>query len=272
VGGLVNGASVPSGMEQYRLTFYHWVFALAFFVTLTLGLAATDGLRRIVSRPPAWAGNAAVGVALAAVVVPAAVNPALDRPTNTLTAAYSPVERQVMERLAGDVLAGVDTGAVTLVYGRDDVPFIALREALALELIDRGFAVRYPPSLRWFVDDDRLADPSDADQALVLQVDDGTPEPPPAGRLVAEADLTGGFDWDAYDELASRSPDPVPVPVGDNPLVQAALEELSASEPALVRRVRDTMPKAGDGAVALRLRVFLLDHDQLTVAVEAGEL
>jgi hypothetical protein len=270
VGGLVNGASVPSGMEQYRLTFYHWVFALAFFVTLTLGLAATDAVRRLVSRPPAWAGTAAVGAALAAVAVPAAVNPALDRPTNTLTAAYSPVERHVMERLAGDVLTDVDTGAVTLIYGRDDVPFIPLREALALQLIDRGFAVRYPPSLRWFVDDERLADPGDADQALVLQVDDATPEPPPAGRLVAEADLTGGFDWAAYDELASRSPDPVPL--GDNPLVRDLLDGLEVSEPALVRRVLDTTPDLGDGAQPLRLRVFLLDQAQLTLAVEAGDL
>jgi hypothetical protein len=274
VGGLVNGASVPEGMEQYRLTFYHWIFALAFFVTLALGLAAAGGVGHVLARrasgPPAWAGTAAVGVALAAVVVPSAVNPGLDRPTNTLTAAYAPVERQVIERVAGDVLGRVDTGAVTLIYGRDDVPFIPLREALALELIDRGFAVRYPLSLGWFVDDERLADVDEADQALVLQVDDASVEPPVAGRLVTEADLTDGFDWDAYDALASRSPDPVPL--GDNPMSRAQLEDLGASEPALVRRVLATMPDVGDGTVPLRLRVYLLDPDQLTRAVEAGEL
>jgi hypothetical protein len=270
VGGLVNGASVPSGMEQYRLTFYHWVFALAFFVTLVLALAVADGVGRLVARRPPWIGTAAPALALAAIVVPAAVNPALDRPTNTLTAAYAPVERHVIERLAGDVLAGVDTGAVTLVYGRDDVPFIPLREALALELIDRGFAVRYPPSLRWFVDDERLADPAEADQALVLQVDDASPEPPLAGRLVAEADLTDGFDWDAYDALASRAADPVLL--GDNPLARAALAGLAAREPALVRRVVDTMPDVGDGSRPLRLRVYVLDHDQLTRAVAADDL
>ena len=270
VGGLVNGASVPSGMEQYRLTFYHWAFALAFFVALALALAAADGVRRVVSHRPPWAGTAAIGVALAAVVVPAAVNPALDRPTNTLVAAYTPVERSVMDRLAADVLRDVDTGAVTLVYGRDDVPFIPLREALALELIDRGFAVRFPPSLRGFVDDERLTDPAEADQALVLQVDDATPEPPTEGELVAEADLTGGFDWDAYDTLASRSPDPIAL--GDNPIARAQLDALRPTDPSLVRRVLDTMPDVGDGATPLRLRVYLLDPAQLSSTVEAGDL
>jgi hypothetical protein len=270
VGGLVNGASVPEGMEQYRLTFYHWAFALAFFVTLVLGLAVADGVGRLVAHPPPWAGTASVGVALAAIVAPAAVNPALDRPTNTLVAAYGPVERQVLDRLARDVLADVDTGAVTLVYGRDDVPFIPLREALALELIDRGFAVRFPPPLRGFVDEERLADPGEADQALVLQVDDATPEPPPGGRLVAEADLTDGFDWDAYDALASRSPDPIPL--GDNPTARAQLDALRQSDPALVRRVLDTMPDVGDGAEPLRLRVYLLDPAQLTSVLPTGEL
>ena len=37
VAGLVNGASVPRGLEQGRLTFYHWAFALAFFLALIGG-------------------------------------------------------------------------------------------------------------------------------------------------------------------------------------------------------------------------------------------
>jgi hypothetical protein len=275
VGGLVNGASVPSGIEQYRLAFYHWAFALAFFATLALGLAAADGLRWAAGRwaagkPPPWAGSVAAGVALAAVVVPAAANPALDRPTNTLAAAYAPVERQAMERLAGQVLANVDRDPVTLVYARDDVPFIALREGLALELIDRGFAVRHPPSLRWFADGERLAEPSEADQALVLQVDDGTPQRRPSGRLVAELDMAPGFDWDAYDELMSRSPDPIPL--GDNPLTRAALDALRPAEPRLVSRVAATMPTVDDPAALHRLQVYVLDRAQLATALESGEI
>jgi hypothetical protein len=275
VGGLVNGASVPSGIEQYRLAFYHWAFALAFLVTLTVGLAAADGLRWVAGRwaagrPPRWTGPVAAGVALAAVVVPAAANPALDRPTNTLVAAYAPVERQAMERLAGQVLANVDRDPITLVYARDDVPFIALREGLALELIDRGFAVRYPPSLRWFADGERLAEPSEADQALVLQIDDGTPQRRPPGRLVAEVDMAPDFDWDAYDELLSRSPGQIPL--GDNPLTRAALDALRPAEPRLVSRVADTMPTVDDPAALHRLQVYVLDRAQLATALESGEL
>jgi hypothetical protein len=285
VGGLVNGASVPSGIEQYRLAFYHWALALAFFVTLALGLAVADGLRWAAGRwaagrwaagrwaagsPRPWAGPVAAGVALAAVVVPAAANPALDRPTNTLAAAYAPVERQAMERLAGQVLANVDRDPVTLVYARDDVPFIALREGLALELIDRGFAVRYPPSLRWFADGERLAEPSEADQALVLQIDDGTPQRRPPGRLGAEVDMAPDFDWDAYDELLSRSPGQIPL--GDNPLTRAALDALRPAEPRLVSRVADTMPTVDDPAALHRLQVYVLDRAQLATALESGEL
>jgi hypothetical protein len=286
VGGLVNGSSVPDGLEQYRLVFYHWTFALAFFVTLTLGVALVDTGRRVSARPaggrppsslswpwrttPAWAGTAAAGVALAAIVVPASVNPALDRPSNTLAAASAPVEREVIERLADDVLAHVDTSKVTLAYGRDDVPFIALRDALALELIDRGFAVRFPPPVRWFVDDDRLAEPADAEQALVLQVDDATPEPRLAGRLVAQVDLSGGFDWDAYEELLRRAAEPIPL--GQNPVLEAALDALRPTAPRLVDRVEATMPTVTDPGQVLGVQVYVLTPSQLRAALAADTL
>lgn len=49
--GLVNGASVPRGLEQSRLTFYHWAFALAFLLALIAGLALASALARTGPRP-----------------------------------------------------------------------------------------------------------------------------------------------------------------------------------------------------------------------------
>ena len=43
--GLVNGSSVPEGLEKLRLTFYHWAFPLGFMIVLVLGLAAVDAHR-----------------------------------------------------------------------------------------------------------------------------------------------------------------------------------------------------------------------------------
>src|SRR5207244_887501 len=89
--GFANGSAVPVGLfEQGRVAFYHWSFALAFFTCLVpgLGLLALAGAR-LAAR--AALAPALTSLALAAIIVPAAINPILDRHTNTLRAAHATI-------------------------------------------------------------------------------------------------------------------------------------------------------------------------------------
>jgi hypothetical protein len=216
LGGTLSGASVPEGLEQFRLTFYHWVFALAFFVTLGLGLAAGELMARLAGDRWARMRQALVGVAVVAVVVPSLANPLLDRWSNTLLAAYSPVERQVMDRLADDVMRHQDQFEGPVVLLARGVTWDAgIHEALALALNERGVALKHGGYDGAFVADDRLARRATIGTGLVLVLDTegtegtaGGAGSPPLDDPIADMQVPADFDRVAYETQAEPSTRP----------------------------------------------------------------
>jgi hypothetical protein len=203
IGGLANGSSVPEGIESWRIAFYHWAFALAFFVTVVLALGAIDLARRW-RATRASLRRPALAIALMAIVVPSLVNPTVDRPSNTPRAAYSPVDRGVIDELRAEVLdhrAEIGDEPLLVVKGGRELD--GLNVALALQLDEHGFPVLFPGRDRWYVADERLGSPTDVDSVLVLVVDDGAAPDAPAGDLVAGA-AVDGFDAAAYDALVDQ--------------------------------------------------------------------
>lgn len=208
--GLVNGSSVPEGLEKYRLSLYHWAWPLVLFVTLALGLAAGELVRRAPAVHRSWVPRVACAAAVLAIAVPAAVNPALDRKSNTLVDAYSPVERSYLAGLVDQVLDERDEieGPVALIERGQINYFNGLREALAVELEDRGLVVQHPTRLWTGVHWDRLADRDTVRSGLVLVVDevvtgDAAADHAVPGRLIAEVN-PAPFDEEAFDELVDE--------------------------------------------------------------------
>jgi hypothetical protein len=205
LGGFVNGASVPDSLEAYRLVFYHWVFPLQLLVVTALGLGVADLARRFL---PAAARRAALPVAATAVVaviaVPAVVNPSLDRITNTLPYAHSPIARQPVEDLVRGIREHRDElGDDTILLSRGNVGFDGLAEATAVFLADEGVDLRMSRMSLHFVDDERLADRDTVDAGVLIVSDYGTGVGDPPGELIAEARVLGDLDTEAYDALVA---------------------------------------------------------------------
>jgi hypothetical protein len=204
--GLVNGSSVPKGLEQGRITFYHWAWVLAFFVALVLGLAAAAWCRRLLVAARPAAPTALAALIVVAVAVPAVVSVQLDRWPNTASAAYSSLGRDVVDHLADAAVDHADQlGGHIVVVSRREPLFALYRETLAFALIERGLDVRLPLSARFFVHDQHLVDRGELDAGLVLVVDRALPsEAPAGGELIAEVDLapdSPGIDVDSYRAL-----------------------------------------------------------------------
>ncbi|HMG45089.1 MAG TPA: hypothetical protein VK611_27400 [Acidimicrobiales bacterium] len=312
LGGLVNGSSVPVGIEQYRLPFYHWAFVLAFFVTTALVLLVGDVATAswLPRRPRLGDLRAAVlpGLGLLAVALPAVVNPSLERRSNTLLAAYSPVTRSVLDDLDDGVMESQDRldGPVA-VLSRGEGTYVGLREALALDLYDRGLDVRHPWASVSFVDWPHLAHASDVQAGLVLVVDkafkvdqavvDGVP-----GELLVDIDGRTPVDEEAWEGLLAEAEatdevvlgpaaeqliegqaseagrimvrehltgftgDGAEVALGDRRNLELLLEtplEQPDFDPDLIRRMLRSLPEPSDNAVDWRLRIFLLDREEL---------
>jgi hypothetical protein len=287
LGGLVNGSSVPIGVEQFRLPFYHWAFVLDFFVLTGLVLFAGQlvlGLRAVRER---WGSGdravpvgrrVAVGLALAVMVVPALVNPALDRTTNGLIAAYAPVRRSVVDDLVDGVMEHRDelTGPV-VVLTRGEGLWVGLREALALALEERGIDVRHPIGSASFVHEDHLARAGEVEGGVVLVVDKdhladaaqvfGVP-----GEAVADIDGRREIDTEALDGLleAVEGVDEV-VP---GPELEALLAEQTPEAGHLMRALLASFV-GEDAARHLQDRgnvELLLEHPTVEPAFDRGDL
>jgi hypothetical protein len=224
VAGLLNGSSVPVGIEQGRIAFYHWAWVLALFVAVVAGLVAADLVRRAIPRlassgratprraiSPHRVRTALAGVAVVAIAVPSLVNPLLDRRSNNLTAANITVERAVIDEIADQVLAHRDDlGGHTVLVARNEPLYAGVAAAVAYTLTERGVDVRYPLLQRFSVADGRLVDRDEMSGALVVVIDDELPGTPPVGgELVARADVDsgdgGGLDVDAYQSLVATA-------------------------------------------------------------------
>ena len=272
--GLVNGSSVPRGFEQTRLAFYHWAFALAFFVAVVLGLAVVGALRPRAAgwRPGVRAALAAVAVAV--VAAPSVVNTRLDRRTNTQQAAYASVEHAALAELADGIEAHADgLGDHTLLISRHEPPLAGIAPGLALELAQRGIAVQHPLYDRFFVHDQRLVDPGRLDGGLVLVVDRELPsEAPSGGELVAEVDLAPGIDVDDYRALlaAARAADEVRL----GPAAERAVAELpDEGSRAFMRGMLDGIVDDPERALLQPALVeFMLDHPLAQPALDPARV
>jgi len=213
-GGLLNSSSIPVGIEQYRLPFYHWAFVLTFFVTSSLVLLLADFAprfepRRQAARP--WLRTAVLpSLGIALVVVPGAINPTLERPTNTLLAAYAPVKKDIVEEMGRTVMESRDEleGPVVLVT-RGEGRYVGLSEAVALDLQLRGLDIRHPRRAASFVDEDHLADRDTLQAGLVLVVDkewqdDAAASYQVPGELLVDLDRRGKIDWEAFEALVAQ--------------------------------------------------------------------
>jgi hypothetical protein len=262
--GLYNGASVPAGLEQARLSFYHWTFVLSFFVALVIGLAVADPLVRAVR--PALAGRrhlttAAAVIVVVAVAAPSVVNPHLDRSTNDARAAGAPLDPDAVDALVDAVDSqGEAIGPHPLVLIRNDPQFAMYGATLSFALVEHGVDVRFPLTDRFFVHDSRLVDRADLASGLVFVVDREVESPTPPGELIAEVDLESGLAVDDYRALVAAAE------AADGEVVLG--DELAASladdERALIVSFLDRLLDAPD-AVLLNpdLLAFLADNPPL---------
>ncbi|HET6950004.1 MAG TPA: hypothetical protein VFI47_06505 [Acidimicrobiales bacterium] len=267
--GLVNGSSVPVGIEQHRLQFYHWAFVLALFVALVAGLAASDWLRvRIGARRP---GVARLGAALvvALVAVPSLVNPRLERITNRDSAAYVHLPRDAVESLAGAVVEHGGLGDQPVVLSRNEPLYVGFREALAYELVERGVPVRHPLGARFFVHDQHLVDRDRVTGGVVLVVDGAAPTRTPPGDLVATASLDGAAAAHRYRALlAAARDDEVVLGAG----AEAALAGMIPAEHAFMAAALGAMGDAPEHLLNPLVLDFLLDHPVMAPAFDRADL
>ena len=245
--GLYNGSSVPVGLEQARLSFYHWTFVLAFFVALVIGLAVAEPVVRAARGSVGFrAGHRHVLAALAvlAVAAPGLVNPHLDRTTNQPRAAGAPLDPDVVDQLVDALAAHAeDLGPHPLVLTRNSPAFEMYGATLSYALVEEGIDVRYPLTDRFFVHDSRLVDRDAVGSALLFVVDDELPSTTPPGELIAQVDLHAGLAVGDYRALVAAAEDADEVDLGDE--LGAGLSE---RERALTTRLVEGLlddPEAG---------------------------
>lgn len=205
--GVVNGASVPDSLEQLRLPFYHWTFALSLLILVALALGIADLVKRLVpERTWSLARPALAGVGLVALVTPAVINPSIDRRSNTLVAAYAPVKRAVIAELADEIAAHRDDmGDDVLLMSRGGVYFEGVAESVNALLADGGTDLKLTASHLFFVDDGRLTDRESVDGGVLIVQETISSDYDAPGKLIAEATIIDGFDADAYDLLVDQA-------------------------------------------------------------------
>lgn len=230
VAALVTGTNIPDSPEQGRLSFYHWAFALSFFLLLVVGWLLAR-LAPVVT-PKLTHGRPATAVAVSAVVIagvavtPLVVQRASDRLGQPLPAAA--VADLIDQLESSDALADADGPMLVLVNGDDR--YIQVGDTVGARLAIDGRPILFPPSSKGFVHPDRIADPCSVQQALVISLVRGDVAVPP-GTEVADADAAPTLDRDALDRLIEQA-DGVPVDFG--PDLQAALEALPGDQGDLV--------------------------------------
>lgn len=214
-GGVMNGASVPKGIEQFRMPFYHWAFVLMLFVITSLVLLLGDLLAPVLARlrvGESWPRMALASlVPFLVIVVPAVVNPSLDRRSNTLLAAYSPVTRDMVDQLGDAVMAESDRiDGPVLIMSRGQDAFVGIRQAFALELETRGVDIAYTKDAHTFVHDDMLGHRKTIQSGLVVVLDnpvhgDTALTALVPGELLVDIGRPEGFDIEALDELVETA-------------------------------------------------------------------
>jgi hypothetical protein len=195
----------------------------------------------------------AAAAVVAIIAVPAVVNPSLERVTNTLPYAHSPIARQPVEDLVRGIREHRDRlSDDTMLLSRGNVGFDGLAEATAVFLADEGIDLRMSRMSLHFVDDERLVDRATVDAGVLIVSDYGTGVDDPPGELIAEARVLGDLDTEAYDALVAAVGESEGVAFGPDvadtfPDVPAEVFTQLEEDPARVdvEGLFTTLPRAG---------------------------
>ena len=301
VAGLVTGANVPDSVEQGRLNFFHWAFALSFFHLLLLGWLIAR-LAPVVT-PTLTHGRRSTALVVAAVVVAvvALVPVVVDRPSDRL---IQGIDAEGITAFTDELhrsaeLDAVDGPVLVLVNGDDR--FVQVGDTVGVRLLLDGRDIVFPPSSVGFVHPDRLADMCEVEHALVIGLELFELAPPP-GTLLASADAAPSLDRAALERVVAQA-EGQPIDLG--PDLEAALAALPGDQGDLIgsaigyrlataperllqvpgaldllvehppaspvldvddlEAMRDAIPEGTDGLAATTVTAHLLDRDELEV-------
>jgi hypothetical protein len=300
---LMNGSSVPKGMEEGRLPFYHWAWPLSFFVVMGLGLALISAVERLRVSNLRWIPAAAVSLAALLVAVPAIVNPSIDRRSNKLDAAGTRLDRQHYDELVDGILEHRDElEGQTVVIERGGTLFNGFGPGLSVALLQHGIDIKFQPGTKRATHQDRMVDRDKLQNGLVLVTADGlrpyTGHVP--GELVAETSTTG-FDSEAYrlvmeriesvdevvvgedlqstidalpdeayrtmmNEIFSHFEEHASLAVGQNGIVLQLMIDHPLESPKIDPALLERLKKSvekNDGHTGYRLQVYLLDRAEM---------
>lgn len=220
IAGLANGANVPAGFEESRITFYHWIWPLSFFVLLILAYIVADVARVAASKVswrPSWPAmtpgspvsipRVALTVTMVAMFGLIVLNPSLDRPTNNLGRMSAIYDRDTYESITDQVMEQEDlAGKAVMVLSTGDGMYDGNDLALSLSLKEAGQEIKYSRHYDTYVDHDHLAFTRDDVDAVVYVVVNRPrdPERTLLGERVASYEIWDGFDWETYETLLAQ--------------------------------------------------------------------
>ena len=246
--GLYNGSSVPVGLEQARLSFYHWTFVLAFFVALVIGLAVADAGRAGGARPrgfrrsPATAGGARGPGGGGPRPREPPPRPRHEPAADGRSAPRPRSGRPARRRRARRTRRG-RSGPTRWCSRGTRRSFDMYGATLSYALVEEGIDVRYPLTDRFFVHDDHLVDRDDVGAALLFVVDEELASTTPPGELIAQVDLHAGLAVDDYRALVAAAEDADEVDLGDE--LGAGLSDVSEPSRPSSSMACSTTPRPG---------------------------
>jgi hypothetical protein len=274
VAAIVTGLNIPASPEQGRLNFYHWAFALSFFVLLVLGWLLARLLARLapVVWPSVTHGRRVTPIAVGAVVIlgvavtPLVVHRQSDRLSQPLAPAV--VEQLVDDLSASDALAAVDGPVLVLVNGDDR--FIQVGDTVGSRLAIDGTPIVFPPSSEGFVHPDRIADVCSVQHALVISVLGNEVESPPGTELASVEGLSpeGRAALDRLIDQAAGEP------VTFGPDLDAALSAMPGGQGGLIgSSIGFRLANNGQEVFLVRSNVDLLaDHPPASPELDPDDL
>jgi hypothetical protein len=271
--GLYNGASVPQGIEQFRMPFYHWTFVLAFFVALVVGLAAADLLARVlagrgraVRRPARLVLAGAVVVAVFALPL---VNMQLDRSSSRAAAVSLSLKRYDLDQVVDEILDHRDElGKRPVLLTRHEPLYGGTGPEIEFALAEHGIDVLHPLVDRFFVHDQRLVHRETVDSGLMVVLDTEMPAGPPIGvEKVADVTLPSDMDLAAYRTLVTQAQIGGDLVLG--PDAEAALASMDQNYQRVFRQaLRDLKDHPANALMEPQLLAFLRDHPVASPALD----
>lgn len=216
--GVLTGANVPDSLEQGRLNFFHWAFAVSVLELIALGWLVALVVKAVRSGrgsseggavrsliPPGARSGAVPGATAVVLVGLAAVVPlGLDRQADRI---LQPVRRDPVEdfvaQIEDDPALAEEGPLLAVVLGND--AFVQVSDAVRVRLIADGHDVRFGPDAQGYVHPDHRLDPCTASRALVIGLGPAAADAALEGRRIAEVEVAPELDLAAVDRLADQA-------------------------------------------------------------------